>query len=375
MTRKLFEVSRRYQDGLLAHLKAGGKDSLEIARGLGNQAMTAGLQVLDLAKLHERTLVAEVLPGCPAGKHAALIKRAGVYFAVAITPIEKTHHSAIQAGAQLRKFIEALSQRSVELAASNLELSQEVAQRKCAEEQLKKSERHYSHLLEESERLRLQLRRLSQRIVSAHEDERKKISRELHDVVAQALTGINLGLVTLKTEALLGTKGLEAKITRTQRLVEKSVDIVHRFARELRPAALDDLGLIPALHTSLKEFTQRYGVRTRLTAFAGVEGISVGRRTVLFRVAQEALANAARHAHASLVEVSIQKKPEGICMSIRDDGRSFDPERVARGKGAKRLGLLGMKERLEMVGGRLDVESAPGKGTTIHAWISSGYQG
>lgn len=370
MTRKVFELSRRYQDGLLTHLKGCGKDGLEIARDLGSQALAAGLQVLDLAKLHERTLVADVLPGRPPGKHALLIKRAGVYFAVAITSIEKTHPSAIQARAQLRKSIEALSRRSVELAASNLELNQEVAQRKKAEEELKRSERHYSRLLEESEQMRLQLRRLSQRIVSAHEDERRKISRELHDVVAQALTGINLGLATLKKEAVLGTKGLEGKITRTQRLVEKSVNIVHRFARELRPAALDDLGLIPALHTSLKEFTRRYGVRTRLTAFARVEEISVARRTVLFRVAQEALANVARHAHASLVEVTIQKSPKGICMSIQDDGRSFDPERVPHGKRGKRLGLLGMKERLEMVDGRLVVESAPGKGTAIHAWIS-----
>ncbi len=154
--------------------------------------------------------------------------------------------------------------------------------------------------------------------------------------------------------------------------MEKSVDIVHQFARELRPAVLDDLGLIPALHSFMKNFTARTGVHAHLTAFAGVEQLDTARRTVLFRVAQEALTNVARHAQASRVEVSIQKLPDGVCMKIKDDGKSFQVERVLRGKGSKRLGLLGMRERLEMVGGRFEVESAPGKGTTVTAQILLG---
>jgi signal transduction histidine kinase len=179
----------------------------------------------------------------------------------------------------------------VELAASNRELSLEITQRKGVEEALKKSERHYSHLLEQSNRLHGQLRRLSRQILSAQEDERKRISRELHDVIAQTLTGVNLRLATLKKEAALNTKGLDRNIARTQLLVEKSVNIVHQFARELRPAVLDDLGLIPALHSFMKNFTERTGVRTGLTAFAAVEQLDTARRTVLFRVAQEALTN------------------------------------------------------------------------------------
>ena len=190
---------------------------------------------------------------------------------MAITPIEKTHRSAREAAVHLKKFVETLSQRTVELAASNLELSQEIAQRKAAEAALKKSEHHYCQLLEQSDRLQEQLRRLSRQILSAQEDERKEISRELHDVIAQTLTGINVRLAALKKEAALNTKGLDRNIARTQRLVEKSVDIVHQFARELRPAVLDDLGLIPALHSFMKNFTARTGVRTHLTAFAGVE--------------------------------------------------------------------------------------------------------
>jgi signal transduction histidine kinase len=367
----LFNLSRRYRIALQTHLKQGRKASVESARGLGSRALAAGLQTLDLAKLHEEALITKLLPSYPASKRAALIKQAGVFFAMAVLPIEKMQRSAQETTAQLKKFVETLSQRTVELAASNLELNLEIAQRKAVEEALKKSERHYSQLLGQSDRLQEQLRQLTRQILSAQEEERKEISRELHDVIGQTLTGINVRLAALKKEAALNTKTLDRNIARTQRLVEKSVDIVHRFARELRPAVLDDLGLIPALHSFMKLFTVRTGVRTSLTAFAKIEELDIVRRTVFFRVAQEALNNVARHAEASQVNVSIQKLPEGICMRIKDDGKSFNVERTLPANGGKRLGLLGMRERLEMVGGSFGVESAPGTGTTIVARIPS----
>jgi signal transduction histidine kinase len=372
MKRKIFNLSRHYQSALRTHLRQGQQASLEPERGVGSQALAAGLQTLDLAKLHEQTVVTELLPDCRAEKRAALIKQAGVFFAAAITPIEKTHRGARAATEHLKKFVEALSQRTVELAASNLELQLEIAQRKAVEAELKKSEHHYSRLLAQSDRLQEQLRQLSRQILSAQEDERKKISRELHDVIAQTLTGINIRLATLKKEAALNKSGLDRSIARTQRLVEKSVNIVHRFALELRPAVLDDLGLIPALHSFMKNFSTHSGVRTHLTAFAGVEKVDTARRTVLFRVAQEALTNVARHAQASRVDVSIEKLPDGVCMRIKDDGKSFQVERVLHGNGSRRLGLLGMRERLEMVGGNFSVASAPGQGTTVTAQIPLG---
>ena len=99
------------------------------------------------------------------------------------------------------------------------------------------------------------------------------------------------------------------------------------------------------------------------------------RRTVLYRVAQEALTNVSRHAHASRVEVTIQKLAAGICMKINDDGKSFSVDRLMNAKGGKRLGLLGMRERLEMVGGRFEIESAPGRGTTVTAEMPLGKDG
>jgi signal transduction histidine kinase len=369
MNRKLSIFSKRYQDALRTHLKQGRKANLKLAHGLGIQGLATGMQILNLAMLHEQTLIAEILPGCHGRQRATLIKQAGIFFAIAILPIEQTHRGAQQATAHLKKTIEALSQRTVELAASNLELSMEITQRKAVEAALKKSERHYSVLLEQSDRLQEQLRQLSRQILRAQEDERKEISRELHDVIAQTLTGINVRLAALKKQATTGTKGLDRNIAHTQKLVEQSVDIVHRFARDLRPAVLDDLGLIPALHSFMKNFTARTGVRTHLTAFAGVENLDTAGRTVLYRVAQEALTNVGRHAQANRVNVALQKIPKGISMKISDDGKSFGVEETLRANLGKHLGLLGMRERLEMVGGQFGIKSAPGEGTTIVAQI------
>jgi signal transduction histidine kinase len=183
------------------------------------------------------------------------------------------------------------------------------------------------------------------------------------------LLGINVRLATLKTEATASTKGLTRSISQTQRLVERSVDIVHQFACELRPAVLDDLGLIPALHSSLKAFSKKSGIRVSLTAFAGIEALSITKRTALYRVAHEALSNVTRHAHATRAGVTIRKLPNAVCMDICDNGRGFDTDPVLFASKPKRLGLLGIRERVEMLGGKFTVESTPGKGTTVHAQI------
>jgi PAS domain S-box-containing protein len=261
------------------------------------------------------------------------------------------------------------------LATNNRELNREIARREAMENALQKSERHQRKLLGQSRSMQEQLRHLSHQILHAQEEERKRISRELHDEIAQTLVGINVHLEALTREATDNPKGLKQKITRTQRLVEESVEIVHRFARELRPTVLDDLGLIPALHSFMKEFMKRTGVRVRFTTFAGVEKLNNAQRTVLFRVAQEALTNVARHAQATRVEASIQKLPDAVRMQIKDNGKAFVVEQVLHAKKNKSLGLLGIRERLEMVGGSFDIASAPGEGTAIQVQIPLGPRG
>jgi signal transduction histidine kinase len=144
---------------------------------------------------------------------------------------------------------------------------------------------------------------------------------------------------------------------------------VHRFARELRPAVLDDLGLIPALHAYSKSLSERKKIKIQMTAFGGVEAMGTAKRTVLFRVAQEALTNVARHAHATIVKMSITEISGAIRMEINDNGKSFAVEKTLQAKNHNRLGLIGMKERVEMVGGKLAIVSTPGTGTTVRAEI------
>jgi len=367
--RKLTGLSRQYQAALRKHLEQGPRAGLQLAKGLGRQAMTTGLQTLELAKVHEQALIALVLSSDSPATRDAMVRKAGSFFAEAITPIEKTHRTAREANIRLNQMIGKLGRRSVDLAASNRQLKQEIVQRKSVEEALRKSEQHYGELLEQSRRMQEELRLLSRQLLSAQEEERKRISRELHDVIAQTLTGINVRLATLKQDALSNIGGLERNIDRTQQLVEQSVNIVHRFARELRPTVLDDFGLIPALHTFMKSFKEQTGIHVSLSAPTAVNNVNSDKRTVLYRVAQEALNNVARHAQASQAEVRIEKLDGAICMRIIDNGKGFVEERVLHAKMSKRLGLLGMRERLEMVNGNITIESTPGKGTTVLAQI------
>jgi signal transduction histidine kinase len=368
---KLTGLSRRYQAALQKHLQQGSRASPQSADRLGRRALAIGLETLDLARIHERAMTALVSPGHSPGTRDGKIKRAQAFFIKAVTPIEKTHRATTEANVRLSQLNRTLRRRTVELAATNRKLKREIVRRHAVEKALKKSQQHYSLLLEQSHQMQERLRRLSRQILSAQEEERRRISRELHDEVAQVLTGVNLHLATLKKEVTANTKDVKRKITRTQRLVEKSVNTVHRFAGQLRPPALDDLGLIPALHSYMKDFARQTGIRIRFTSFTRdrTEQLDSAKRTVLYRVAQEALANVARHAQATLVRVSIQKLDGHIHMEIKDNGISFQVQDVLPTRRNKGLGLLGMRERVEMVGGRFAVESSPGKGTTIRADI------
>jgi PAS domain S-box-containing protein len=288
---------------------------------------------------------------------------------------QENDHAVIQCNIRditERKKAEETRRRLEMLGASNRKLEEEIVRRRAMEKSLQKSEHHQRHLLAESRKTQVQLRSLSHQILQAQEEERKRISRELHDDISQTLVNISFHLESLVQEARLNPQRLKRQIARTRKLVERSIDIVHRFARDLRPPALDHLGLISTLQSSMTEFMQRTGVRVRFTAFAGVERLNSARRTVLYRVVQSALSNVARHAGASGVDVHIRKCRDHVCMTIQDNGKSFDTARLRFRKGGQRLGLLGMRERLEMVGGCFEIRSTPGTGTTVEARIPLG---
>ncbi len=372
MKAKLQALARNYRTALQRHVQGETHANLESARKLGHRAVQVGLETLDLARMHEEAMTMLILPKNTKHSRDSVIGHASIFFAEALTPIEETHRGAREANVHLKVIIETLTQRTVELASSNEDLKREIDRRRTVEHSLRTSEQTSNQLLDKSRGMQEELRLLSRRLLSVQEEERKHISRELHDVIAQTLTGINVRLAALKSKTTGKTRDLHKKIEITQRLVEKSVDIIHRFACDLRPAVLDDLGLIPALKSYMKTFTEQSGIRASFTAFANVEKLSDESRTVLFRVAQEALTNVARHAKATRVKVSIQPQGEMVRMEIQDDGHGFQHESTANVKRSKRLGLLGMRERVEMIGGTSNVDSAPGRHTTVRVDIPAG---
>lgn len=213
-------------------------------------------------------------------------------------------------------------------------------------------------------------RQLSNRILHAQEEERRRISRELHDETGQALTAISVMLAALKhDEAAAKSKYFEKKLAETQHLLEKTMESIHHFARELRPTILDELGLVPALRSHIKSFSERTGLRVRLRTSPMAEGLDSEQKTVLFRVAQESLTNVAKHARATRVDVIFRKAGEHLLMEIADNGKSFHINQAGVATRKQRLGLLGMQERVRLVNGRFVIMPQPGKGTTVRVLI------
>jgi len=232
MKRKLFALSQRYANALRKHLQDGLRASLRPAVALGRQAVTLGLETLELARMHERAFA---LLGSSHRKLQS-IKQAEIFFTEAITPIVETHRAARQSRIDLNRLTETLDERTAELATTNRQLQRGIVRRKSVEAALKKSGVHYSKLLKDSLQLQAGLRQLTHRVLAAQEDERKKMSHELQDEIAQTLLGINARLISLKQEARANTHGLKNEIATTQRLVAKSARSVRRVARGYRSA-------------------------------------------------------------------------------------------------------------------------------------------
>jgi len=229
MKQKLTGLSQRYVTALRKHLEQGPRASLQPALGLGRRAVVLGLETLELARIHERAIVTLE---AASGKDG-IQKRAEIFFTEATIPIVETHRVARQSKIQLNRLNEKLGRRTVELAATNRLLQRGIVRRKSVETALKISGIHYTKLLKDSLQLQAGLRQLTHQVLAAQEDERRKISRELQDEIAQTLLGINVRLLTLKQESRTNTKGLKNEIASTQRLVLKSAKSVRRVANKL----------------------------------------------------------------------------------------------------------------------------------------------
>ena len=228
MNEKLNGLSQRYVAALRKHLKQGPRASLGSALDLGREAVGFGVETLELARIHEQALATLELSGGKGGS----AKRAENFFAEAVTPIVETHRAARQNRAHLSQLNVTLGERTAELAESNRLLQRGVARREVMEAAQEKRGRNHKKVLEESLLLQNRLRKLTHRVLAAQENERKNISRELQDEIAQTLLGINVRLLSLKQEARNNSAGLKNDIASAQRLVIKSTQSVRRVARK-----------------------------------------------------------------------------------------------------------------------------------------------
>lgn len=228
MKQKLTAFSQNYVTALSKQLKQGPQASLQPALGLGRAAVALRLGTLELARIHEQAIVTLELSETKNG----FTKLAGIFFTEANAPIEETQRAAKQNKIQLSRLKETLGQRTEELAVTSRQLQRGVVRRKVMEEAAEKTGQNHKKCLEESLQLQKRLRQLTHRVMAAQEDDRKSISRELQDEIAQTLLGINVRLLSLKQQARSNTKGFKNEIASTQRLVAKSAKSVRRIARE-----------------------------------------------------------------------------------------------------------------------------------------------
>ncbi len=243
--------------------------------------------------------------------------------------------------------------------------------RKRSEEALRRSEEHHRELFQQAYRMQEDLRHLSKQILEVQEEERTRISRELHDEVGQALTAISVNLAVMKKEISRENGRAGKRLEDSQALLARTMQTVHDFASGLRPAMLDDLGLVAALRTFIKDFVERTGIKVRLrvSAVKVVETLEIGRKTVIYRIAQESLNNVAKHAHATEVRFVIGRHGSSVWVEIKDNGQGFGRDLRPESREPKRLGLLGMQERVRLVHGEFTIDAKPGHGTLIRVRI------
>ena len=216
--------------------------------------------------------------------------------------------------------------------------------------------------LDELEKSRAELKRLASHLQDLREEERRRIAREIHDELGGLLTSVKMDLSLARRGLQASKSDAESAMGQVETLVDQSLVLIRRIAYDLRPQILDDLGLVPALEWLVAEFRKRTTIRCRLAAPAEEPAIPKDMATALFRIVQEALTNITRHAAARSVDIELRPKERGLSLRVADDGCGISPEQA---DDPSSFGLIGIRERVLHLGGRLEIRGRPGKGTTL----------
>ncbi|MDI6907366.1 MAG: histidine kinase [Thermoanaerobacterales bacterium] len=210
-----------------------------------------------------------------------------------------------------------------------------------------------------------EFQRLRLRIIEAQEEERRRVAREIHDGPAQAMANIVMRADYCTRLYQIDPGKVVEELAALQQLVRSCLDEVRKIIFDLRPMALDDLGLVPALKRFLKQYEEQYGLAVEMVFFGQGERLEPAIEVALFRVIQEALNNVRKHAEASSVLVKVEVTPDIVNLLVRDNGRGFDVDAALGDAGRRGYGLTGMRERIALLKGQIKFRSAPGRGTNV----------
>jgi signal transduction histidine kinase len=346
-----------YRRALRDYLGHRDHARLQAAYELGCIGLRSGMGVFDMARLHEETLAKAMTDYGGRAEMLQQARAAETFLLDALSPFEAARRGLPEAYVRLEQLNETLDKRNTALAAIT-------ARQRPMEEALRTSKGRCLKLFQQARSMKKDIQQHSAKMVMAREEERKRISRELHDEIGQVLATVNVGLSLLKKQAG-HDRSFQNRVTATQRLLEQSMESVHRFARELRPEMLDHFGPYEAIRSYVRAFAERTGIAAAIHSKVDLDGLDSEQELVLFRVAQESITNVFKHAHATRIDIQFHRHPQGVCMEIQDNGRSFSVKDKLGKKGGKRLGLLGMQERVRLVRGEFSIESTPGSGTKV----------
>ncbi len=321
-------------------------------------AMLGGMLVFLLSSYISSpiTRIAAAMESHPEGElHAVLGVGRGDEIGLLATSFNKMAEDLSRHRQHLNELVEA---RTSALREANAQLESEVAERRKVEDALRRS--------------RQELRALASHLESVREQERTDIAREIHDELGQALTALKMDVHWVGQRVGDAQPAVGPKVTAMSKMVDATIHAVRRISSQLRPKLLDDLGLSAAIEWQAREFERRSGVACGIRSEPDDIVLDPARSTALFRICQETLTNVARHAGASRVDVVLRECEGDLEMRIADDGKGIDPEQVSDGRS---LGIVGMRERVRSLGGRLEISGDPGRGTVVHVTLPGGEGG